>query len=519
MRRVTVVWVCMLLALLGTRAPGLAAEAGSPIRQFLNLDLLLAQAEAPPPPPIPQAGVMPLSLENCVALALKNNLDIQVAGFNPRISDQALVFQKAVFDPSAFLELQQSDNRVPPGTQLIQGNRVASDFWNYNAGLRQKLPTGGTYELRFNNEYNKLFAIDVAQFTSTLGLTLTQPLLRNFGFEATETNIRIAANNQSISREQLRLQVSTTVTQVKAAYFNLIFAIRNLEVARQTLKLAQDLVTLNSARVRAGVAAPVEVTQAQAQAAAGVQNVILGEKAVQDAGDALKVIMNLPISGSWGQELQPTTTPVSAPISINVEESIRKALENRYEYKSAKLDLDNKELSVRLARNQLLPDLAFTGSVNTNGAGEVYGSAISQLGSSHFISYSVGVILTVPLGNRAAQSSYIQSKLTLDQAKTSLKNLELQITQQVRAAARTVEANAQRIEANRAARVLAEEQLRVEQRRLEAGVTTTFNVLQFQTQLSTAEGNEIQAITDYNTSLANLDNVLGTVLETNHIEM
>jgi outer membrane protein TolC len=519
MRRVTVVSVCMLLALLVTSTPGLAGEAANPLRQFLNLDLLLAQAEAPQPPPIPQAGVMPLSLEESVVLALKNNLDIQTAGFSPRISDQSLIFQKAVFDPSAFLELQQSDNNVPPGTQIIQGNRIASNFWNYNAGLRQKLPTGGTYELRFNNEFNNLLSVGVSQFTSTLGLTLTQPLLRNFGFEATETNIRIAANNQSISREQLRLQVSTTVTQVKGAYFNLIFAIRNLEVARQALKLAQDLVTLNTQRVQAGVAAPVDVTQAQAQAAAGVQNVILGEKAVQDAGDTLKVIMNLPISGSWGQQIQPTTTPASAPISINLDESIRKALENRYEYKSAKLDIDNKELSVRLTRNQLLPDLSLTGSVNTNGAGQVYGSAISELGSGHFVSYSVGVILTVPLGNRAAQSSYIQSKLTLDQAKTSLKNLELQITQQVRAAARTVEANAQRIEANRAARVLAEEQLRVEQLRLETGVSTTFNVLQFQTQLATAEGNEIQAITDYNSSLANLDNVLGTVLETNHIEM
>ena len=99
-----------------------------------------------------------------------------------------------------------------------------------------------------------------------------------------------------------------------------------MEVARQALKLARDLVTLNSARVRAGVAAPVEVTQAEAQAAAGVQNVILGEKAVQDAGDTLKVIMNLPISGSWSQQIQPTTVPTSAPISINLDETIQKAL-------------------------------------------------------------------------------------------------------------------------------------------------------------------------------------------------
>ena len=519
MRRVTAVSMCVLLVLLVAGTPVPAAETAGTPRRFLNLDLILAQANAPQPPPVPPAGVMPLSLQDCVALALKNNLDIQVAGFTPRITEQALLGQQAALDPSAFLELTRTDNRVPAGTQLVQGNRIASDFWEYNTGLRQMLPTGGTYELRFNNEYNDLTTFGGSQFISKFGLTLTQPLLRNFGVEPTETNIRIAANNQSISREQLRLQVSTTVTQVKGAYFNLIFAIRNLEVARQALKLAQDLVTLNSARVRTGVGAPVEVTQAQAQAAAGVQNVILGEKAVQDAGDTLKVILNLPISGSWGQEIQPTTSPASAPIAINLDETIQKALETRYEYKSAKLDIDNKALSVRLTRNQLLPDLAFTGSVFTNGAGNPYGSDISTLGSGHFVSYSVGVILTVPLGNRAAQSSYIQSKLTLDQAKTSLKNLELQITQQVRAAVRTVQANAQRIVANQAARALAAEQLRVEQLRLEAGVSTTFNVLQFQTQLATAEANEIQAITDYNTSLANLDNVMGSVLEANHIEM
>ena len=522
MRRGTEVLRRVLLVLLVGGlwvATALAGEGPDAGRPQLKLDLVLAQTGAGQPTSAPPPGVLALPLRDVIALALKNNLDIQVSGFNPRITNQALIGQEAVFDPSSFLELTRSDNRVPLGTQIIQGARSFSDLWDYNIGVRQKLPFGGTYELRFNNEYNNTTGSGISQFVSKLGLTLTQPLLKNFGFEANETNIRISTNNRSISGEQFRLQVSTVITQAKSAYFNLIFAIRNLEVAHQALKLAQDLVALNSARVRAGVAAPVEVTQAQAQAAAGVQNVILGEKAVQDAGDTLKVVMNLSASGGWGQQIQPTTAPTSTPISINSEESIRTALENRYEYKSAKLDIDNKELSLRLTRNQLLPDLSLTGSLFTNGGAHLYGGDIAEMGSSHFISYSVGAILTVPLGNRAAQSSYIQSKLTLDQAKTSLRNLELQITQQVRATIRQVEANAKRIDANRAARALAEEQLRVEQRRLEAGVSTTFNVLQFQTQLSTAEANEIQAITDYNTSLATLDNVLGRVLEANQIEM
>jgi len=519
MRRVTEVSMCMLLALFFAATPVLAAETAETGRRFLNLDLMLAQTGPGQAPVVPPTGVLPLSIRDSIALALKNNLDIAVEGFNPPQREQALTNEKAVFDPSAFLELTRSDTRVPLGTQIIQGNRIASDYWDYNTGLRQRLPTGGTYELRFNNEYNNAKSVGSTQFLSKFGLTLTQPLLKNFGFEPTETNIRIATNNQSISREQLRLKVSDIVSQVQNAYAEFIFAIQNLEVQRKSLQLARDLVALNSARVRAGVAAPVEVTQAEAQEAAGVQNVILAEKAIQDAADTLKVIMNLPASGGWGQEIRPTDALTFQPKSANLDESIRKALENRYEYKSAKLDIQNKELNVRLTRNQLLPDLSLTGSVFSNGAGNLYGSNLSEMGSSHFVSYAVGVVLTVPLGNRGPQASYVNAKLVEDQAKTSLKNLELQIIQQVREGVRRIEANARRIDANRAARALAEEQLRVERRRLEAGVSTTFNVLSFQRDLTAAEANELRAIADYFESLVNLEKVQGTVLEANRIEM
>ena len=362
----------LMLSLLGLLLPAAAPGAGW---SDLKLDLHIIQKDEPPPPAIPSSGTMKLSLRDSIALALKYNLDTQVQGFNTAISDQALINQEAQFDPSAFLELSRADNRYP-GLFYSNGRSTnSSDTWDFNTGVRQKILTGGTYELRFNNERYNSQGAD-GDYSSRFGLTLTQPLLKNFGFAANETNIRIAVNNRSISSEQLRLQVSSVVTQVQNAYFDLIFAIRNLEVQRQTLKLARDLVSLNQARVRAGVAAPVDVTQAEAQAAAGVQDVILAEKAVQDAEDTLKVIMNLPISGSWSQQIDPTTAPTEVVKSINLDESIQQALGNRYELKSAKLDIQNKELSTRLARNQLLPDLALTGSVFSNGAGSVYGSDI-----------------------------------------------------------------------------------------------------------------------------------------------
>jgi len=521
MRRGTEVLRPILLALVVGGvwvATALAGEGPDASRPRLKLDLMLAQTGASQPTAAPPPGVMALSLRDTIALALKNNLDIAVETITPQLREQDLTNEVAAFDPSAFLELTRTDTRAPTMSVFFSGGRALSDLWDFNTGIRQKLPTGGTYELRFNNEYFNNYGPSTG-FSSRFALSLSQPLLKNFGIEPTETNIRIATNNQSISREQLRLKVSDVVTQAQNAYYDLIFAIENLEVQRRSLRLAQELVALNKARVRAGVAAPVEVTQAEAQEAARVQDVILAEKAVRDAEDVLRVILNLPTVSEQSRGIQPTQPLTFEPRTVNLQESLQKALENRYEYKSAKLDIDNKELSVRLTRNQLLPDLSMTGNVSANGAGRVYGSDLSELGSSHFLSYSLGVVLTVPLGNRAAQASHLKAKLAADQAKTSLKQLENQITQQVREAVRRVEADAKRVEANRAARVLAEEQLRVEQRRLEAGVTTTFNVLSFQRDLAVAQANEVRATADYHKSLANLEKVRGTVIEANRIEM
>ncbi len=382
-------------------APALGGEA----QPLLKLDLRIAQTGAGQPPAGPAPGAMALSLKDSIALALKNNLDITIEGFNPQIRDQDLTFEKSVFDPSAFLEATRTDNRLPSSLNLLTGQRVLSDFWDFNTGLRQKLPTGGTYELRFNNEYLHVPSGTTSAtttrngFIGSFGLTLTQPLLKNFGFEANETNIRIATNNQSISREQLRLKVSNITTQVQNAYVELVFAIENLGVQQRSLQLARDLVALNKARVRAGVAAPVEVTQAEAQEAAHVQNVILGEKAVRDAEDTLKVILNL--SRGIGAGVRRFSRPIASRSSQSPStwtKPSRTPWRTGTSTRAPKLDIENKELAVRLTRNQLLPDLSLVGGVSTNGFGTNYGNDMSTMGGGDFVSYSVGVVLTVPSG-------------------------------------------------------------------------------------------------------------------------
>jgi outer membrane protein TolC len=357
-------------------------------------------------------------------------------------------------------------------------------------------------------------------YKSFVVLSITQDLLKNFGVDVNTAPIKIARNDQAISVTQLRQQANQVITNVHNAYWNLVFAIDNLEVQRRSLRLARELEDLNKARVRAGVAAPVEVTQAEAQAAARVQDVILAEKAVKDAEDQLTLIINFPDGERiWARTILPTDRLPFEDIQINTDASVQEALEKRPEYAAAKLTLQNTDLDLRVKRNQLLPSLQLQGNVGLNGLNGSAGGDLDRLTSGDFTQWSAALVLTYPLGNRSARSALNQAKLSHAQAGTSLLNLKRQIISQVREAVRRVEADVRRVEATKAARALAEEQLRVEQKRLEAGVTTTFNVLSFQRDLAAAQASEIQAITTYNQDLANLELQKGTILETNHLEL
>jgi outer membrane protein TolC len=522
-------------AVAGAEDSASIAPSQSRIAVSADLGRLVVQATPPAESPAPapaDVGELRLSLRDAVVLALKNNLDIAIANYNPKITAEGIIIQKAVFDPVASLTADGNRTVTPTSSVLAQGQGTTLATQNFDLRLHSLARFGARTVGLTNNRFDTTSAFAQPpnginpSYTTVFTLSLTQNLLKNFGPDVNTAPIKIARNNQAISVTQLRLQANKVITSVHTAYWNLVFAIENLEVQRRSLRLAKDLEALNRARVRAGVAAPVEVTQAEAQAAAQVQNVILAEKAVRDAEDQLKLIINIPDGERiWARSIMPFDAPPFEVAPVSMEASIQEALEKRPEYAEAKLTLLNNDINLRVARNQLLPSLQLQGSIGLNGLNEIdkgFGSSYSGatgLTSGDFTSWSAALVLTYPLGNRSARSALIQAKLTDDQSRTSLLNLKRQIVSQVREAVRRIEANVQLVESTRLARVLAEEQLRVEQKRLEAGVTTTFNVLQFQRDLASAQAFEVQAITTYNQNLANLELVKGTVLEKNRLEL
>ena len=473
-----------------------------------------------------EVGELRLSLREAVLLALKNNLDIAIANYNPKINAEGITIAKAVFDPTFSLTLDANRTVAPTANVLAAGQGVpVSKIENrdVNTSLVQKLPFGASYTLDLTNnrtKTNSSFASINPAYKTVLKLSLTQDLLKNFGVDVNTAPIKIARNNQAISVTQFRQQANQVITSVHSTYWSLVFAIENLEVQKRSLRLARELEDLNKARVRAGVAAPVEVTQAEAQAAARVQDVILAEKAIKDAEDQLKLIVNFPDGERiWARTVLPADTLPFEVTPMNTDASVQEALEKRPEYAAAKLTLQNSDLDLRVKRNQLLPSLQLQGNVGLNGLNGSAGGDLDRLTSGDFTQWSAALVLTYPLGNRSARSAFTQARLSHDQAGTSLLSLKRQIVSQVREAVRRIEADVRRVEATKAARALAEEQLRVEQKRLEAGVTTTFNVLSFQRDLAAAQASEIQAITTYNQDLANLELQKGTILEKNQIEL
>ncbi|MFQ5883068.1 MAG: TolC family protein [Candidatus Methylomirabilales bacterium] len=509
-------------------AAALFVWVGSALGEEKSAAITVEQQAAAPKP----GQVMVLSLQESVLLGLKNNLDIAIEGFNPKVREADITAAKAVFDPAAFAEVSFANTRTPGRSALTQTRVNVNQDLDFNVGLRQELPTGGRYELRFDNNrnFNNAAFFTAARngiaYTSDLTLTLTQPFLKNFGVDINRVRIKIAKNEWEISLDRLRQRTMDVITQVQAAYWDLVFALENLKVQERSLRLARELAELNRARARAGVAAPVEITQAEAEIAARDGDAITAEKGVRDAEDRLKVVLNIPREGEWGGAILPADPARFSPVTLDLPQAVAAALRKRPEYQTAKVELANRELNLRFARNQLLPDLSFQGSVGLNGldaGGPVtdpsYGDNLSVLGSGDFFNYSAGLVLTIPLGNRAARAEFIKTRLARDQAEVSLRNLELQITAEVREAVRRVRADTKRVEATKAARVLAEEQLRIEQKRLEAGVSTTFEVLRLQRDLAAAQANEVKALTDYNKSLATMDRVRGVVLGKHHVEL
>jgi len=482
-----------------------------------------------------------LSLEDCILKAMENNLGVAIEVLNPELADISVSRAQEKFLPRLSFSFNRRDTNSASYSFLDASEDVSTVSNNYSALISQLIPTGGNFSISldgYKSETNRRFQTINPRYGSTLTFNFSQPLLKNFGFKVNRREIIIARNNQDISENQLKRVFQQTIYNVEEAYWNLVHSTENLKVRKQSLKLARDLLEKNKRAVEVGTLAPIEILSAQSAVATREADILQAEALLKDNEDSLKTILNLAAEGVEEEvEIIPVDKPAYKKKEVTLAEALRTAIENRPDLQEIRIDLKNREINLSYASNQLLPDLNITASYWSPGisgtqvlfdpsnpfgdpTGTLEGSptdALKDAFNFRYNNWSAGITLDIPLNTFLSRADYAQARINLDQAMLRLKNQEQQIFLEVKNTVRAVQIDYKRVQAYKLARELAEKKLEAEEEKLKVGITTNYFVLQYQTDLATAQTNELKAIIDYNLSLAHFNRILGISLKEKNI--
>jgi outer membrane protein TolC len=483
------------------------------------------------PAPQDAAPTRKLTVEDAVQLALENNLGVRVARIDPQIQDLSVALARAGWVPALSTTFQQVSTDSPSNSTLSGGQTgTSSDRFNSNVGVQQALPWGGSYSLGWDSSRTtttNVFSNFSPQLQSSLSFHVQQPLLRNFSIDSLRQQLLVSRNNREVSDVQLEQTLITTTRTVRRAYWDLAYAIASLQVQQQSLDLAEESLRNTRARVEIGTTPPIDVVEAEAEVATRQEAVIVAQADIESAQDTLRALIYDPSSEDfWTLRIEPSELPAFQPAAVDVDMAIANAMAKRTDLQQARKGLETSDINLRLFRNQTLPDVTASFDYGLTGLGGTqlirgegfpgpvigqttrgFGTVLGDLFKNQFPTWTLGVNISYPIGNSTQEASLARARLQYGQSQTALRNQELQVTAQVRAAGRQLTTNQQRVQTTRASRELAERRLDAEQRKLAAGTSTTFLVFQAQRDLALARNNELRAVLDFNRSIVDFETV------------
>ena len=477
-----------------------------------------------------------LTLEQAIVYALRHNLALVVERYGNKRSLLGIGAAHGMYDLGLTGQARTSSSQSPTTStlQVVDGNTITNDTDSWFLQLDQLTPWGGGVQFSVSGSESE--TSDQTQFlnplysvNSTLGFR--QPLLRGFGRDITERDIVVARRDADISHEAFRSQVESIVQQVSDTYWNLVQAKEQLAVAQESLELAKELHEMNRIQVDVGTKAPLEMVESEAGVAVREEDIIRRQAQVEDDADNLRRLTNMMTGTLWDAEILPITDPEIEHRPIDVGEAVAQALEHRVDVRQQRLALETRRLDAEVAQNNTLPSLDVTAGLGYNGiAGTVslpgvppveegYGDAFSQVTSRDFETWSVTVDFTYPIQNRQAKARAAQADLFVEEGEWALKDLESQVLVEVRRAARGVDTAAKAIDSAKVSSRLARKNLEARQKRYENGLSTSFEVLQIQEDLSEALTREVTAVIGYRQALVAYQRAIGRLLDEHDIEL
>lgn len=566
----------------GVRAPGReSVPAAAPGEIPLNVPPVATDFRtAPAPfPSLERVGVAmsdqrPLALREAIEMALANNKDIEIARQNVRAAEFDLRGARGIYDPR-FTTFSYYERAETPSGSILSGGAsgavTQAGFFN-TSGLQGLTPKGGGgYRIDFTSSRvttDNIFATLNPQYPSALTFNYTQPLLRGFRFDGNRRLIEIGKKNLSLTDAQFRQRAIETITNVQRAYWDLVFSLRNLQIQRDAVRDARVQLEHNKRLVGEGVLAPIDVVAAEAQVSGFEQSVY---SALDDVGRAENALKNLIAENReaplWNVALVPTdSVDLKAP-PTPLPDAMDAALRSRPELQQSDVAQAINDIEQRFAREQVKPQVDLVGSYGVVGlAGTLdsnrvtnpftaqnaqlrerinqlsllnglpvlpeppaqifpdillggYGQSFGNLAANRFSNFRAGVQINLPLKNRTAEAQLGRSLVERDRLRVQREQLEQLIQVDVRNALQLLRTAESRLRAAASARNASEQQYASEQRKFDAGQSTFFLVLERQTALTTARGNELRAQTELNKAIADLQRATGNALEENKVQI
>jgi HAE1 family hydrophobic/amphiphilic exporter-1 len=573
--------IAFLLAIFSS---SVVAQSPVPIPSAQDLQVpAIAPEFHPAQKPLPELGRVgveldrqrPLSLREALAMALENNKDIEVARQNVKLAEFDLTAARGIYDPRISSSSYYERVKNPISSFLSGGSNGATTQSDYTGTARLEGLTpkfGGSYHLDFSSvrlTTNNQFSALNPQYPTALTFSYTQPLFRGRKFDNNRRLIEIGKKNLSLTDAQFRQRAIETITSVQRAYWDLVFALRNLQVQKDAVSDSRAQLEHNKRLVNEGALAPIDVVAAEAQVAGFEQSLFSSLEEVSRSENNLKNLIAVNHqSDLWNLSIIPSDSVDITPPEISLPEAMKAAMDNRPELQQSNIARAINQVDQKYFHEQTKPGVDLVGSYGMVGlagtsSGGVnpftassnqlrdavnrlldhenlehggfdrlpdlpvqtispfllggYDQSLQNLLSNRFNNFRVGVQINLPLRNRTAQAQFGRSLVEGQKIATQREQLEQTIQVDVRNALQVVRSAEARLRAAGIARQASEQQYQSEQRKLDAGQSTVFLVLERQTALTTARGNELRAQTDLNKAIAELQRATGNALTTNNI--
>lgn len=521
-------------------------------------------------------GEWTISLPDVIRMALANNEDIESSRIDNQIARFALNSAKGAYDPILSLQTPYIRSTTPMGSVLAgaEGGKLKQREFSFTPQLNGMLPwTGASYGISFSSSRsvtNTSFATLNPQYPSSLTFSIAQPLLRGMRFDANRQRIEVARRNLSITEEQFRQHVTDIVTRAARTYWDLVFALENLEVQISAARVAKSQVESNRRMVEQGLMAPIGIVEAETQLAQFEQSVYTAQASLSTAENSLKMMI-LPdrTSPLWPKALIPVSEPDTTPAEELLQDAIEEALANRPELAQLQIASTVSQTNLRYYREQTKPQIDLVASYTSSGLagivsesrsnpftggfpiiigrlnelssaqglspiddslfGSMSGSGVPDVligGYSHSLSnlygfgyptIQVSLQVSLPLRNRAAKGNVASGLAEVRRAEVQYRQMEQQIQAEVRSAVQSLASNKKGLESARIALHSAREQYESEQRKFRAGTSTMFLVLQRQTTLVSAQSSELRARLELAKTVVDLDRATGRTLKTHSV--